>query len=544
MADPPRDGGTPVVPTTLTELIRMGWAGFNHWRRRYWLTRVLILLVLFALPIWEYVTERKFIVELVKVAIESIQCSSDQQLVGWMTRFYLGQELNQIQRLVRNGIDANDNEVIEENEYPAASRLGLTSQDLTTWVLEIDAAVLIDAARNLGMVDETLDYAMVRRSARQRAVGFAEEVLGPDRRKIQSILDACNARPNLLKWQTWEDALREFPGYLYLLADSNWGLEYQVPWWFWFSICVLAGCAISAEYGNSHVLSGSLTGIFLGLASLWHSINESLLHRFQWTSVSDWWADGYFSLGWLILCGVASGYGSTWRIGSWDRHLRNAAILLLAAVLVLLLAILGVSRRPLYSYADHTQVPFFVRAGYGALAFAIVLVVTSAFSLNWLLMKMRQVRAKGQVDFDNQLDLGKVTQGQAFRALLILLVAQAALYGVYVGGTNFRSIGLQQIVVFLGFMPCACSIALAFEHIGGGWPLGGATRIYVFLFAPIGLLETGHLVVGQGLPPVLHFLFPFASLVLLVLDRKSLLALRIAIVVHSVLWIGTRICIP
>jgi len=84
---------------------KAGWSWFNRWRRRYWKTRVLILLILCAPSLYAILTGDYPIVGLLRIAIKSIQLAHEPRHAWHLARYYRAEETRRLQTVLRLELD-------------------------------------------------------------------------------------------------------------------------------------------------------------------------------------------------------------------------------------------------------------------------------------------------------------------------------------------------------------------------------------------------------------------------------------------------------
>jgi len=516
-------------PPSLRECLQVCWRGFNRWRRKYWLTRVIILLLLFAQPLVLCLTQVDFLlVQLTRIACESVLLSSEPQLVQARSRFYRAEELCRIQSMVRREIDANRNGVLEAPELRKAAGLGLAGEQLNGWVLDGDAEKMIEAAQRLELVGGHCTYQQIHRQARYAALGHTREVLAPDRRKLEAALAPSYRWPDFSKWQTWKRGLSRLVTHsnTSLLGDTGTVVV-------WFPACVLVAMAAGGALPSRGSLVGTLVGACLGLEVLF------LRQGATWIPFTAGSHPPFalVSSGHLLLCGVAGHFGGTKGSQIRTSSFRNLVVLLLLGLLLLFWGLVpsGPGAMPI---SWQLALSFGARTKCAVLVLGFLIVCAACAAYREAVRKARRVTDGGAgAPVASDRDPG-AQASLGLSQLWALLPVTSVIYGMLhiglseSGGESWP----EMLVMLLLVLPFSLSICIGLESWLGAFPLSKWARFYLFLITFVCLLMAG---IGLGTgsaSPGLSLLSPLACIAILVWDKGTPVVLRAALFVHSVLW--------
>lgn len=233
------------------------WQGVNRWRKKYWRTRVLILLLIFGPTIFPVLARRALIVELVRIACTAIQLSHEPSHAWALARYYRAQEVRRLQIMLRLEMDRDRSGSLEPAEEARARAAGLDPGQFDEHVLRADLGQLVLAARYFGLVTSSYSEREVRRRAWNTAFGENLRFYGPAHRKIDSLLAASYAWPDYTRWDTWKRGIYHFIGH--------------VPWVFgrgragasWLLVCLFGGGTASLALKRRRPQGGFAVGVLL-----------------------------------------------------------------------------------------------------------------------------------------------------------------------------------------------------------------------------------------------------------------------------------------
>ncbi|MFO8008250.1 MAG: hypothetical protein R6V05_10990 [Candidatus Brocadiia bacterium] len=276
---------------------REAWQGFNRWRKSRWPVRVLILLIIFSVPLYERLARPPIIVHLVRMACDAITLSSLPTVAYHRQRFYLAREAARLQHALRRELDTDGNRTLSEEERAGLAAVGLSSGELEAKATEADLAVLAEAAKRAGVLPQWYSADEVGWQAWYASQAFAEQMERQARARWQRLLERGDVWPDYTKWATWRSGIRWFTdGVLLVLLPG--GMDALV----WYTLCFVAGLAAATFVSRRRRLLGFAAGAgltlilaFLILASLAEQAPET-----AWYGVTA---------GYVVLSGAVASVG-------------------------------------------------------------------------------------------------------------------------------------------------------------------------------------------------------------------------------------------
>ncbi|MCJ7751336.1 MAG: hypothetical protein MUQ65_09620 [Armatimonadetes bacterium] len=185
--------------------LSLSWRWFGHWRRRYMWLRLLILLAVFAQPIYEIRKPR--IRDLVIIAIKGIESAKGGPY--FETRVIQFQEKKQLQRSLLAYFDRNEDGRLDRAESQRLTKkTGLTRGQVAGSGLRVELDPLVEASHRVGLLSRTKTANDIRREALAKALATAEQEhealwreAGPD------LAMQYPTAGDYLKWETWARGL-------------------------------------------------------------------------------------------------------------------------------------------------------------------------------------------------------------------------------------------------------------------------------------------------------------------------------------------------
>jgi hypothetical protein len=188
--------------------LSLSWRWFNYWRRRYVWLRLLILLAVFAQPIYEI--RKPLIRELVIIAIKGIESAKFGPYLE--TRAIQHQEKSRLQRALAAHFDTNGDRRLSTAEGRSLhEQTGLTREQVEGRALDVELDALVAANHAVELLSRTRTANDLRREAlaaalaeHQREHEAVWEEIGPDLE-----MQYPTAR-DYLRWETWRHGLASF----------------------------------------------------------------------------------------------------------------------------------------------------------------------------------------------------------------------------------------------------------------------------------------------------------------------------------------------
>jgi hypothetical protein len=183
----------------------LAWRGFNRWRRKHWLTRVIVLLLIFSPWFAGMLNPRGLLItRLVRIAIEAIQVSSEPSLAHNLTRYYRLEEAERLRLSLWHELDGNHDGVLDAAEGIRTEATGLDPAQLTCPVTQADPEQLAAAAKRLAVVPPSYSLTEVYKRTWFAAQAETERLMAPSHQRIEALLRTHEERLNYLEWETWE----------------------------------------------------------------------------------------------------------------------------------------------------------------------------------------------------------------------------------------------------------------------------------------------------------------------------------------------------
>ena len=268
--------------------MREAWPAFNRWRKRYWMTRVLILLIIFGPQLYENLSRHAGFVEIVRMSLRAVQLRHEPSHAWDLARYYRAEETQRLQTVLRLELDRDRNGTVEGPEEARARGAGLDSAQLVKPVLEADLTQLIAAARLLQLVPESYTEQQVRQRAWDAAAAESQRFFEPYHRKIESLLDARFRLPDYTRWETWKGGLQQFVGALFWVLGSPSGALT------WVLVCLLMPLAASLAVPRGRRLVGLIVGCALA------PVPVAIVGAVRWSECEVW----VYCFGFALLTGT------------------------------------------------------------------------------------------------------------------------------------------------------------------------------------------------------------------------------------------------
>ena len=244
------------------------WRAFNRWRRKYWLTRVLILLLIFGHAVSGRLGHFEVVPRLTGMAINAILRAAPTMEYHYY-RYYKSCEANRLRCLLLHELHAGADGRLDAAGRQRAEALGLNVSQLEEPPPVPDLAPLADAAKALGLVPGTYSVQEARDEAFYAARARSEEFEAREYREAQSILDTCYDWPDYGKWETWQGGLSSFfDNILFVAPPLGVGI--------WLPLCFLGALGVSAQVRRRRLAGFAVgSGMGAGVYLLYFGIPES-----------------------------------------------------------------------------------------------------------------------------------------------------------------------------------------------------------------------------------------------------------------------------
>jgi hypothetical protein len=167
--------------------LRRLWRGFSRWRKKYWLTRLLVLLIIFSPALYEVLTgTRPIIVRLISIACDAIFLSGEPTVGHHLARYYRAGEKDRLRMALTRDLDADENGTLSATEAEKVRAIGLDPAQLARPIHRADLEELGRAAKRLGLVPDSYSTRAVRLRALHAARAETERLFRPHHRADSS----------------------------------------------------------------------------------------------------------------------------------------------------------------------------------------------------------------------------------------------------------------------------------------------------------------------------------------------------------------------
>jgi hypothetical protein len=381
MAEKHAEPGQEPAPTSWW---RTAWRGFDRWRRKYWLTRVIVLLLIFGPAIAERLDPRgPLIARLVRISCDAIRLAAEPRAVYNLARYYRAEEAHRLRLSLQRELDVDGNRSLSVGEEERARAAGLDPEQLTCHILEADLTELGAAAKQLGLVPSSYSVTKVRQHTWYAAHAEMERMFAPAHEWIDALLAEGYQWPDYLRWRTWRTGIDSFLHGLFVVF----GLPRVALTW--VLACFFVSSVASLAFKRRRPLAGFLVGALLVLSPL-------LLfgHRPPWEHLG-WLRIG----GYALLTGTIGYAGGKAAARTTDRvRFALISLALLGLVIAGSGASVGLGARLYYRWTGVNLArysPFGTmeppRAHPGAVVAGVALAAAAAF---FLLARRRKSRAR------------------------------------------------------------------------------------------------------------------------------------------------------
>ena len=291
-----------------------GWSAFNRWRKKYWLGRVLVLLVMFGPAMGPWLARRELLTELVSIAVDSILKAREPAHAWHLARYHRVEEAERLRDLLRRELDTDGDGTVSDVECRPAEEHGLAPGQLDAKVLDLDLAQLTGVAGGLDLVPAGYTAESVRRRCWDAAAAESEQFFEPRHRIIEAHLTATYGWPDYGRWETWRRGLGRFCSRLTAVLIGPGVVIGWLPVTF-----LLGGIAALCVHGR-RATAGMLLGVALAVALLACMGTQGRVPPWGWMG----W------LGWGLLFGIAGLLGGRTVQGVGRRLLVASCGMLLA----------------------------------------------------------------------------------------------------------------------------------------------------------------------------------------------------------------------
>lgn len=247
----------------LGKYLKIGWTYFNGWRKKYWLTRTLIILLIFTPILYEKLRGHLIICDLVKIACDSIFYGSIPQSENALCRYYKIVEIKRLQTSIIVYADKNQNGILDADEIEFLKSKGCNTEEIQKSVINADMDKLADDAGKLGLLPPAYSTTQIRKNAFNASHSETEFTFNPLKDEVYDLIERMNwlypkftekqmnelklnpseriglkgspVTPDLCSWKTWAN------GFKYVLYGFTSTFGPLVSTVLWFSISIMLG---------------------------------------------------------------------------------------------------------------------------------------------------------------------------------------------------------------------------------------------------------------------------------------------------------------
>jgi hypothetical protein len=243
--------------------LKVAWTYFNGWRKKYWLTRTLIILLIFSPILYEKLRGHLIICDLVKIACDSIFYGSIPKAENALCKYYKIVEIKRLQTSIIVYADINQNGTLDVAEIEFLKSKGCNTEEIQKMAINADMDKLADDAGRIGLLPPAYSTTQIRRNAFNAAHSETEFAFNPMKDEVYDLIGRMNwlypkltekqmnelklnssegygfkgspITPDLSSWKTWTN------GFKYVLYGFTSTFGPLVSTVLWFSISILLG---------------------------------------------------------------------------------------------------------------------------------------------------------------------------------------------------------------------------------------------------------------------------------------------------------------
>jgi hypothetical protein len=256
------------VPAEPAVMLRAVWRAFNRWRRGRWHVRVLILLIVFAMPLYEQLANWSVIGELVRAACDAIMVAYVPRLEYTLRKHYRTQEAARMQQALALVLDVDRDGVLGGAEVAEAERLGVSAEHFGA-SSRADLSALISASRRAGLVPPTQTEEELLWKTYYAARGSAEALSRPWRSEVKAELEVPREWPDYTDPVTWQRGAQHFVRCLLVVPAAGTGRPSGLI--LWFLLALMLTMAVRGHRPAAGAACGAALASVLRLGPLWRA---------------------------------------------------------------------------------------------------------------------------------------------------------------------------------------------------------------------------------------------------------------------------------
>jgi hypothetical protein len=254
-------------------LARRLWVAFEGWRKRCWLSRVVLLCSLLGFSLYN----AWYLPSLVRQACSAILADAEPKVADAIYRSQKVGEVRRLQAALVERFDGDGDGVLSDAELGQAAELGIATECLTAHPLRASLDGLVAAAHKVELLPSTRSARGIRHAAWCASQDEVEQIMAPERARIDS-LTAWWRVPGYTSVSTWRTGLRIF--YERIVLWGAYGVLGNPFHWIPFfvmtylvamiAVILLRGRRVAAALLTAAVVSGAINGLWA--AVLPHSV--------------------------------------------------------------------------------------------------------------------------------------------------------------------------------------------------------------------------------------------------------------------------------
>lgn len=262
--------------------LKIAWTYFNGWRKKYWLTRTLIILIIFSTLIYDNISGKWVICDLVKIGCDAIFYGSIPKSENALCKYYKIVEIKRLQTSIIVYADKNQNGVLDADEIEFLKSRGCDTEQIRNSVIKADMDTLAYDAGRLGLLPPAYSTTQIRKNAFNAAHSETEFTFNPMKDEVYGLIERMSwlcpkftekqmnelkmhltetefnerlVAPDYLSWRTWGNGLKCF---LYAFPSLFGPLIATV---LWFSISIMIGLFFAITFKSHRKLMSALASL-------------------------------------------------------------------------------------------------------------------------------------------------------------------------------------------------------------------------------------------------------------------------------------------
>ncbi len=172
--------------------LKVVWTYFNQWRKKYWLTRTIIILLIFFPILFEKIRGHETISDLVKIACDAIFAGSIPMCEDATCKYYKTVEKKRLQTTAFTFADRNQNGKLDADEIEFLKSKGCDVDELQKQAIKADMDRLAEDAGRLGLLPPAYSTKQIRKIAFNTAHSETEFTFKPLTDEVYDMIERTN----------------------------------------------------------------------------------------------------------------------------------------------------------------------------------------------------------------------------------------------------------------------------------------------------------------------------------------------------------------